>query len=422
MTRQLAGLFLLCVLFCGICIGQDVQHLNLKINNPDSLKQAYYKLHEEEAIKRRAIFFSWLDDTSPDSIRELNFSGLYFIDMPDFSTFNHLTVINGSGNRLTKITKHSFVSDSLRKIDFSENEIVKFKVLNINKLDALILSNNKLKRIPRSIRKAKNLKYLNLENNRIKRIPRFLKMLDSLVEINLNYNQVNFNRVSAKRLAKINTILLAGNNLSFLPENIGEMSGVRKFNFSKNKLSELPESFKMLEKLTNIIFYQNEFIDIPSEIFYLKNLIELDFYYNKIDTIPDAIENLVSLKQLFLSFNQISILPEALKSLHNLRYLYVHHNNISIVPDWITEYSKLERLDLSYNKIFDVPDLSVMSLLSEIDLQENEIAYFPWLLLEKPNLRILVLKNNPFILSLEEKQLLENYNNDLNNRKLNLVF
>ena len=92
------------------------------------------------------------------------------------------------------------------------------------------------------------------------------------------------------------------------------------------------------------------------------------------------------------------------------------------MPDWITEYSKLERLDLGYNKIFAVPDLSGMSLLSEIDLQENEIAYFPWSLLEKPNLRILVLKNNPFILSLEEKQLLEDYNNDLNNRKLNLVF
>jgi Leucine-rich repeat (LRR) protein len=129
----------------------------------------------------------------------------------------------------------------------------------------------------------------------------------------------------------------------------------------------------------------------------------------------------VNLKQLFLSFNQISILPEALKHLNNLKYLYIHHNNIAIIPNWITNFSNLERLDLSYNKIFAVPDLFGMPSLSEIDLQENEIAHFPWSLLEKPSLRILVLKNNPFILSEGERHFLKNYN-DTESTQLNLVF
>jgi hypothetical protein len=39
--------------------------------------------------------------------------------------------------------------------------------------------------------------------------------------------------------------------------------------------------------------------------------------------------------------------------------------------------------------------------LYELDIQHNEIAWFPWEILEKKNLRLLIAKDNPFILDKE---------------------
>ena len=49
-----------------------------------------------------------------------------------------------------------------------------------------------------------------------------------------------------------------------------------------------------------------------------------------------------------------------------------------------------------------------MSELYEVDIQENNIEHFPWNLMEKPNLKLLIIKGNPFILDKDEKSDLKN--------------
>lgn len=404
-------------------MAQDAKTINTGCYlNKDSLLQAWRMEQEVNATEKRESYLKLLENAHKDTIVKIDLNRLYIHELPNLSKMDRAKEINAANNRLVKIRKGDLPGDSLQKITFSINELKKVCLSGTDQLINLNLNNNKLKRIPRSIRKAKNLKHLDLEDNQIKRIPRFIKKLDGLAEINLNYNQVKFNASAARRLAKIEIVMLAGNKLTELPENIGEMKGVRKFNFSKNQLSYLPSSFQHLEYLTNIIFYQNKFNEFPNEILYLKNLVELDFYYNKIKVIPDDIKNLGQLKQLFLSFNQITELPDSMQSLDNLKYLFVHHNNIVVIPDWITKYTNLERLDLSYNNIFTVPNLSEMKNLTEVDLQENQIEYFPWSLLDKPNLRILVIKNNPFILNGEEVEYLKSFDKGLNDSGLILVY
>ena len=68
--------------------------------------------------------------------------------------------------------------------------------------------------------------------------------------------------------------------------------------------------------------------------------------------------------------------------------------------------NQLERIDFSYNKLISVPDMSAIDSLSEIDLQENSLENFPWSLLEKINLKTLVVRNNPFILTEKEREFL----------------
>ena len=139
----------------------------------------------------------------------------------------------------------------------------------------------------------------------------------------------------------------------------------------------------------------------------LPNLKIIDFYYNNISIIPDEIGNIKNLSVLFLAYNKIEVLPDTMRSLHKLKALYIHDNQLHHIPNWITELNNLEIIDISYNNLFSIPDMSEMPALVEVDIQENEIDYFPWKLMEKPELKLLFLRGNPFILDNEEKQQLK---------------
>jgi internalin A len=401
-------------------LAQDLQEKKVK-NIDTSYRSHVVKMKNEAAEKRKLLLKEW-ENADIDSIYKVNFSKLHFEKVPDISRFTKLKVIEGVNNHIRILPKSTFKSDSLVKIIFSDNEIKRVRFKSNIKITSVTLSNNKLKRIPHSIRKLKQLRQLDLSDNQIKKIPRFLLKLDLLSEITLNYNQIRLTKRSVRYLARINIILLAGNKLTELPENIDELTSARKLNFSKNELSVLPETFGNLDSLTSVIFYKNQFTEIPSEIFKLKKLGELDFYYNQINEIPNEIGDLTNLKQLFLSYNSISALPESMAKLKNLKYLYLHHNKLVIIPEWITQFSNLDRLDMSYNKIISLPNLSKIESLTEVDLQENQLEYFPWDLLEKENLKVLVIRNNPIILDQDEKKFLEQWATDQSASKALLVY
>jgi len=388
----------------------------------DTAYQAMLLKLENEAIEKRKLIIEEWENANIDSVYRVSFRDLYFEEVPDISRFKNLRVIEGGSNKITVLPKSTFASDSLIRVVFPYNEIKRVKFRSNSIITSVNLSNNKLKRVPGSIRKLKQLRELDLSGNQLKRIPRFLRKCDKLQEITLNYNQIELTERSVRNLAHVPVILLAGNQLTELPENIDELTAARKLNFSLNELSGLPTTFANLGSLTSVIFYKNQFSEIPPEIFNLKNLEELDFYYNQIHEIPDEISDLTKLEQLFLSFNNISILPESLAGLKNLKYLYIHHNELIIVPDWFLQLSSLERLDLSYNKIMVLPDLSQVATLKEVDLQENQLESFPWELLKKENLNILLIKGNPLILDEDEREFLEKWASDQDPSKVWLVY
>lgn len=401
-------------------LAQDVE--KIKVNNIDTAYRNYLIKRKKEAVEKRKLLLTEWENINPDSVSKVNFNNLYFNEVPDISKFINLRIIEGESNLITKLPKSTFKSDSLIRVNFSLNKIKQVHFKSNSKITSVNLSHNKLKRIPRSIKKLKYLRHINLSDNQLKKIPRFILKLDSLQEITLNYNHLKLSKRSILNLARVKSILLAGNKLTELPENIDQLSSVEKLNFAKNELSALPEAFARLEGLTSVIFYKNQFSEIPPEIFKLTKLYELDFYYNHIEEIPEEIGNLTRLKQLFLSYNSINVLPKSLTKLKNLKYLYLHHNNLIIIPEWITQLSNLERLDFSYNKIISLPDLSKIDSLTEVDLQENQLEYFPWSLLEKANLKVLIARNNPFILDEPEDIFLNKWSSEQNPEKVLLVY
>jgi Leucine-rich repeat (LRR) protein len=68
------------------------------------------------------------------------------------------------------------------------------------------------------------------------------------------------------------------------------------------------------------------------------------------------------------------------------------------VPVWLSENQHLEMLDLGYNKIVAFPDFSKAVSLTEVDVQSNFLSILPWSLLELPNLKVIYIKDNPFLL------------------------
>ena len=418
MTRIFVASFLFLLIISTSA--QEVRKSPVYAN--DTAYRAMLLRFEEEAIEKRKLLLEEWENANADSVFKVNFSNLYFEEVPDISRFRNLKVIEGGSNKITVLPKSTFVSDSLQRLVFRYNEIKRVRFRSNSTITSVDLSKNKLKKIPRSIKKLKHLRQLDLSDNQLNKIPRFLRKCDNLQEITLNFNQLELSERSVRNLAHIPLILLAGNKLSKLPENIGELTAARKLNFSVNELSDVPSTFANLDSLTSVIFYKNQFSEIPPEIFSLKSLEELDFYYNQIDEIPDEVGELTNLEQLFLSFNSISTLPQSISGLQNLKYFYIHHNKLVIVPDWILLLSKLERLDLSYNKIMALPDLSQIATLKEVDLQDNQINSFPWKLFEKENMDMLLISNNPLILDEDEREFLEKWVSEQDHSKVWLVY
>ena len=270
-----------------------------------------------------------------------------------------------------------------------------------NCIEDLNLAYNQLDRIPSSIRHCKHLKSLNLEGNQIRHIPRWLLELDSLEDITLNFNQLKLRKSDIRHLAKVEQILLAGNGMERLPNNIGKLR-CENMNLAKNKLKTLPKSFAQLKQLKSLIFYENEFEEIPAVLADFKNLKHLDFYKNNLTQIPDFVGDMDGLQQLFLSYNKIETIPDTLRNLKRLKYLYIHHNELHFLPEWLAEMDSIERLGVGYNHLLDLPDLSKMKSLVEFDCEHNLLERFPWEIVEKPDMELIVVRDNDFILSEEE--------------------
>ena len=415
MKKYLISLFLV-LLFTGV-FAQTQKFIQQR----DSLIRAWHVEQQASAVKKRKQFHDLLQKVNRDSAFALNMAQCYFSKMPDIAAFRHIKSIRASFNNIKRVPAGQLKSDSLHKVIFSFNQLKKIRFPKNASITSVVLDRNKFKRIPRSLRRLKNLKTLDINHNHIKRVPRFLRKMDSLQEINLSFNRIKFNTRAVKNLARVKRILLAGENLTKLPENIGELKAVRKLNFAKNHLSSVPQTFGNLDSLETLIFYKNDFDSIPAPVFRLHHLVELDFYYNNLSGIPEAIGRLKNLKQLFLSFNRIEVLPDSMQQLKQLHYLYIHHNRLRIIPAWIKDFRRLQRLGFGFNQLLFVPGLSGIKSLREVDLQHNNMSIFPWKLAMKPDLNILILRNNPFILSVAEKEKLNKLSKEKRARGQTLI-
>ena len=402
-----------------ICISISCMLFSCRMQSPIGLSglEDYSEEELRELRERRRAtakdYLQELESIHPDSVTMLSIDATYLDTFPDFSKYNKVQWISFTGVRTKKVDKSLFTSDSLKTVTLNGCSFRKIDFPKENHIERLNLTSCHLTRIPTGIRRCKHLKALNLEGNQIRHIPRWIMDLDSLEEITLNYNQLKLTKADILHLSKAKQIVIGGNGFEKLPDNIGQLR-CESLNLGKNKLHSLPNSFGRLKHLKHVIFYENEFTEIPEVLANCTELIHLDFYKNNLTKIPNFVGNMDCLQQLFLSFNHIKVIPDTLHNLKRLKYFYIHHNDLLFLPAWLTEMDSIERLSVGYNHLLELPDLSKMPLLKEFDCEHNLLERFPWELVEKPDMELIILRDNDFNLSNEEKKRLIKANSSSN--------
>ncbi len=196
-----------------------------------------------------------------------------------------------------------------------------------------------------------------------------------------------------------------GNNLAGpLPATIGDLTNLTELDLTSNRLSgPLPKEIGNLTNLAFLYLLNNRLNGtIPTEIGKLANLLRLDLRANQFTGfIPAEMGNLINLQAVFLSNNLLSgpiamslgnltnlttlqlennvftgAIPAAIGNLVNLRFLLLSGNQLTgAVPNNFINLSSLESLGLHHNLLTDLPDLSMLPLLSSLEIQNNKFTF-----------------------------------------------
>ena len=130
------------------------------------------------------------------------------------------------------------------------------------------------------------------------------------------------------------------------------------------------------DRVTKLSLVNNNLTgEISDSLRGLTRLRLLELSRNKLSgAIPPRLGNLTSLEQLHLYENQLSgAIPPELGNLTDLLFLYLSDNQLSdAIPPELGNLTGLLVLDLSGNELScDIPDLSPLSQLSQLGLQNN---------------------------------------------------
>ncbi|MHA1698200.1 MAG: leucine-rich repeat domain-containing protein [Promethearchaeota archaeon] len=218
-------------------------------------------------------------------------------------------------------------------------------------VNALLLSNLNLPRIPVNITKLPNLIELNLSGNRLAEVPEEIKVLKEL-----------------------RALFLGANRLSTLPPWFGEMTNLTILAIDRNRFAKLPDCMRNLVNLRQLYIGDNPLRILPIWIANYYYLMKLEAVNANLREFPSWIGKLQALEELFLYNNQITALNDSIGYLKNLRILGMAGNHLKTIPRSIGNLKSLEILDLKHNHLTYIPNsLEFLPRLKAVYLMGNPI-------------------------------------------------
>lgn len=211
------------------------------------------------------------------------------------------------------------VGSTARTLDATNNRITEIPdaVLQLNTLQRLLLSNNSIATVPRSLCVSLTaLKVLVLDHNSIASLPDDMGLL-----------------------TRLERLCIASNALAVLPSSLGKLSSLQELDVSGNKLKvcrwvgvTAKNTFNMLPlPNTTTLTPHVRAQALPDTLSMCTALTSINASDNYIVTIPRALGSLTNLKTLALDSNRIAAVPpEVLQGCQQLQTLSLHGNTITI--------------------------------------------------------------------------------------------
>lgn len=310
---------------------------------------------------------------------------------------------NGLNEQEEILNETDFAFPALKKLVLSSNRLTKLPTVirNFEVLNALFLDRNTIEKFQIEDGKLPNLKNIDLFLNLLKDFP---KLPLSVEKINLGFNQIRI--------------------LDICMPNLKELS------LSGNYLVDITEGCKF-QSLTFLDLSFNRLCNLPPVSSFAPNLIVLILSYNFLDQFPISLPK--SIKKIEISNNCLSKWSEQLDELPNLTYLDIRHNrfkqfprlpsnierfiatnnqfegtisinstelkglqfnnnNFTSIPDF--HESKVTHLLMRANSITEIQVDCLSSDIRLIDLTDNYINIVPSSLFNFQMLTTLILTNN----------------------------
>ncbi len=219
---------------------------------------------------------------------------------------------------------------ALRLVGLGLTELPEELFANLQNLEALVLSSNKLKYLPENIARLTDLTELTLLNNELEYLPKEIGFMCSLEKLELASNKLGYLPATFAALSKLDRIDLESNLLKILPENLESLFNCRTLNLNHNILVRLPRCIGRMPSLTALSASTNAIQYIPKEITTSKTLKAIRINNNMLTSLPYRIGDLKKLKELSVCYNDIHELPITFYMLGKLTMLRLEGNRISL--------------------------------------------------------------------------------------------
>ncbi|XP_078694342.1 malignant fibrous histiocytoma-amplified sequence 1-like [Branchiostoma floridae x Branchiostoma belcheri] len=336
---------------------ERLEHLDVSFNEITFIPDAVCKLPKLKTLKARGNRVTTLKN-----IKSLRHSNMTLLDLsenfvetvaPKDNQSPTLRDLDLSSNRLRSFSMKASDWPELRSLNCSDNKMTSFTIMfrvrkaGEGKLTRLLLSSNRLIKIPNTVYDLRGLETLDISNNLIDLVPGNIRGLSNLSSLDVSRNRLKALTLDIFCMPNLTSLDLSHNML--VRANYDAQTGVG---------IQLSATLKLLD------LSYNRFPDIPTIVTLLRGLEELDLSHNEItkseldlpENGPDKRKEGSKLKTLKLGGNKLQNLPLVWWSkLSQLTELDLSGNDISVIPPEVVNISQNCNVNLAGNPLQEPP-------------------------------------------------------------------